>query len=42
LPSRNTAQSLDPSPMKLISGGQAGVDRAVLDLAVAHGIAYGG
>jgi Circularly permutated YpsA SLOG family len=29
-------------PMKLISGGQTGVDRAVLDTAVARGIAYGG
>jgi hypothetical protein len=28
--------------MKLISGGQSGVDRAVLDVAVACGIAYGG
>jgi len=28
--------------MKLISGGQSGVDRAVLDVAVARGIAYGG
>ncbi len=28
--------------MKLISGGQSGVDRAVLDLALARGIAYGG
>jgi len=28
--------------MKLISGGQSGVDRAVLDVAVAHGIRYGG
>jgi hypothetical protein len=28
--------------MKLISGGQSGVDRAVLDAAVARGIAYGG
>ena len=28
--------------MKLISGGQSGVDRAVLDVAVAGGIAYGG
>jgi hypothetical protein len=28
--------------MKLISGGQSGVDRAVLDVALAHGIAYGG
>lgn len=26
----------------LISGGQSGVDRAVLDVALAHGIAYGG
>jgi Circularly permutated YpsA SLOG family len=28
--------------MKLISGGQSGVDRAVLDVAVAQGVAYGG
>ncbi len=28
--------------MKLISGGQTGVDRAVLDVALEHGIAYGG
>jgi hypothetical protein len=28
--------------MKLISGGQSGVDRAVLDAAVARGLAYGG
>ena len=28
--------------MKLISGGQTGVDRAVLDVAVECGIAYGG
>ena len=28
--------------MKLLSGGQSGVDRAVLDVALAHGIAYGG
>ena len=28
--------------MKLISGGQSGVDRAVLDVAVTRGIAYGG
>jgi hypothetical protein len=28
--------------MKLLSGGQTGVDRAVLDVAVARGIAYGG
>jgi hypothetical protein len=28
--------------MKLISGGQSGVDRAVLDVAIARGIAYGG
>jgi hypothetical protein len=28
--------------MKLISGGQSGVDRAVLDVAKASGIAYGG
>ncbi len=28
--------------MKLISGGQAGVDRAALDIALERGIAYGG
>src|SRR5271167_413129 len=28
--------------MKLISGGQTGVDRAVIDVAVERGIAYGG
>jgi hypothetical protein len=28
--------------MKLLSGGQTGVDRAVLDVAVGRGIAYGG
>jgi hypothetical protein len=28
--------------MKLLSGGQSGVDRAVLDVAVGRGIAYGG
>ena len=28
--------------MKLLSGGQSGVDRAVLDVAMARGIAYGG
>jgi hypothetical protein len=28
--------------MKLISGGQSGVDRAVLDVALARGVAYGG
>jgi hypothetical protein len=28
--------------MKLLSGGQSGVDRAVLDVAIAGGIAYGG
>jgi len=28
--------------MKLISGGQSGVDRAVLDVAEAYGITYGG
>jgi hypothetical protein len=28
--------------MKLISGGQTGVDRAVLDVAIARGVAYGG
>src|SRR5271170_6348615 len=28
--------------MKLISGGQSGVDRAVLDVVLARGIEYGG
>src|ERR1700722_17048638 len=28
--------------MKLLSGGQSGVDRAVLDVALERGIAYGG
>jgi hypothetical protein len=28
--------------MQLISGGQSGVDRAVLDIAIERGIAYGG
>lgn len=28
--------------MKLLSGGQSGVDRAALDVALARGIAYGG
>jgi hypothetical protein len=28
--------------MKLVSGGQSGVDRAVLDVALERGIAYGG
>jgi hypothetical protein len=28
--------------MKLISGGQSGIDRAVLDVALSQGIAYGG
>ena len=28
--------------MKLISGGQTGVDRAVLDVAIERGLAYGG
>src|SRR5580693_360553 len=28
--------------MKLVSGGQTGVDRAVLDVAIARGIDYGG
>jgi hypothetical protein len=30
------------NPMKLLSGGQSGVDRAVLDVAIARGIDYGG
>src|SRR5689334_3148537 len=28
--------------MKIMSGGQAGADRAALDFAIAHGIAHGG
>ena len=30
------------APMKLISGGQTGVDRAVLDVALQRGLSYGG
>jgi hypothetical protein len=30
------------STIKLISGGQSGVDRAVLDVALERGIGYGG
>lgn len=29
-------------PIRIVSGGQSGVDRAALDFAIAHGIAYGG
>jgi hypothetical protein len=29
-------------PLKIITGGQSGVDRAALDVAIAQGIAYGG
>ncbi len=29
-------------PMKIISGGQTGVDRAALDLAIAYGMSWGG
>ena len=28
--------------MKLLSGGQTGVDRAALDVAIERGVAYGG
>jgi hypothetical protein len=38
---RAAPENLD-SPIKLLSGGQSGVDRAVLDVALARGIAYGG
>jgi hypothetical protein len=38
LPKKERAEG----PMKLISGGQSGVDRAVLDVAIARGMAYGG
>ena len=29
-------------PVRIVSGGQSGVDRAALDFAIAHGIRYGG
>lgn len=31
-----------PAGLRIVSGGQAGVDRAALEAAVAHGLAYGG
>ncbi|MEZ5155152.1 MAG: putative molybdenum carrier protein [Solirubrobacterales bacterium] len=30
------------TPARIVSGGQSGVDRAALDFAIRHGIAYGG
>jgi hypothetical protein len=39
-PSRN--MTFDPLVSKIISGGQAGVDRAALDCAIAHDIPHGG
>lgn len=33
---------LDLTQLTIISGGQTGVDRAVLDFALAHGIAHRG
>ena len=33
---------MKPFPARMVSGGQSGVDRAVLDFAIGHGIAYGG
>ena len=33
---------LPPKGLKIISGGQAGVDRAALDFALQHGFAHGG
>ena len=40
--SRNPGSVCYVCPMKLLSGGQSGVDRAVLDVALARGLAYGG
>ena len=39
---RQAGEGLILAPMKLISGGQSGVDRAVLDVAIARGAGYGG
>src|SRR5512144_2110450 len=39
---RSSIASMSFSPRKIISGGQAGVDRAALDFAVNRGIPYGG
>src|SRR6202140_24126 len=36
------ARNSHETRMKLLSGGQSGVDRAVLDVAIARGIDYGG
>jgi hypothetical protein len=33
---------MKPFLARIVSGGQSGVDRAALDFALAHGIAYGG
>src|ERR1700692_510146 len=37
-----TPRNSHETHMKLLSGGQSGVDRAVLDVAIARGIDYGG
>lgn len=37
-----TAQHQQPSTLKIISGGQTGVDQAALDAALAFGVAIGG
>jgi Circularly permutated YpsA SLOG family len=39
---RAAGEDLHSCRMKLLSGGQSGVDRAVLDVALARGIPYGG
>lgn len=31
-----------PTPLTIVSGGQTGVDRAALDVAIARGVAHGG
>jgi hypothetical protein len=37
-----TIQNPKPVPVRIISGGQTGADRAGLDWAIAHGVAHGG
>jgi Circularly permutated YpsA SLOG family len=41
-PKKEQAAGRPTSALKLISGGQSGVDRAVLDAAIGRGIGYGG
>lgn len=40
--STDSRNSLPSNPKKIVSGGQAGVDRAALDIAIEIGMQYGG